>query len=170
MLEIVARNRADAAGRPAALPDGRRHAGRSARSGGARHRHVRLRAADAQRPPRHGLHPLRRDQSRPTRATPTIRVRSTRRARIPRRAPIRAPICIISPRPTRCWARCCCRPINLAYYQTLMAGMREAIAGGRFADFRDANDGAMGAGGSAGALERQKQGLCRLVRLAKRTR
>ncbi|HXX08900.1 MAG TPA: tRNA guanosine(34) transglycosylase Tgt [Pseudolabrys sp.] len=27
--------------------------------------------------------------------------------------------------------------INLAYYQTLMSGMREAIAGGRFADFRD---------------------------------
>jgi queuine tRNA-ribosyltransferase len=25
---------------------------------------------------------------------------------------------------------------NLAYYQTLMAGMREAIAGGRFADFK----------------------------------
>jgi queuine tRNA-ribosyltransferase len=28
--------------------------------------------------------------------------------------------------------------INLAYYQTLMAGMREAIAGGRFADFQSA--------------------------------
>ena len=28
--------------------------------------------------------------------------------------------------------------INIAYYQTLMAGMREAIAAGRFADFRDA--------------------------------
>jgi queuine tRNA-ribosyltransferase len=28
--------------------------------------------------------------------------------------------------------------INLAYYQTLMAGMREAIAGRRFADFRSA--------------------------------
>jgi queuine tRNA-ribosyltransferase len=27
--------------------------------------------------------------------------------------------------------------INLAYYQSLMAGMREAIAQGRFADFRD---------------------------------
>jgi queuine tRNA-ribosyltransferase len=27
--------------------------------------------------------------------------------------------------------------INLAYYQTLMAGMREAIAAGRFAEFRD---------------------------------
>ena len=27
--------------------------------------------------------------------------------------------------------------VNLAYYQTLMAGMREAIAGARFAEFRD---------------------------------
>jgi len=26
--------------------------------------------------------------------------------------------------------------INLAYYQALMAGMREAIVAGRFADFR----------------------------------
>ena len=28
--------------------------------------------------------------------------------------------------------------INLAYYQALMAGMREAIAAGRFADFQAA--------------------------------
>jgi queuine tRNA-ribosyltransferase len=27
--------------------------------------------------------------------------------------------------------------VNLAYYQTLMAGMREAIAGARFEEFRD---------------------------------
>ena len=31
--------------------------------GGARHRHVRLRAADPQRPPRHGVHAVRVDQS-----------------------------------------------------------------------------------------------------------
>ena len=55
--------RAGAARRQAALSDGRRHAGRSARSGRARHRHVRLRAADAQWPPRARLHALRRDQS-----------------------------------------------------------------------------------------------------------
>ena len=42
--------------------------------------------------------------------------------------------------------------INLAYYQTLMAGMREAIAAGRFADFRDIHTAAMGAGRSASAL------------------
>ena len=28
--------------------------------------------------------------------------------------------------------------VNIAYYQALMAGMREAIAAGRFADFRAA--------------------------------
>ena len=63
--------------RPAALSDGRRHAGRSAGSGRARHRYVRLRDADAQRPPRHGLHPVRPDQSsqRPSRRRPA----STRR-------------------------------------------------------------------------------------------
>ncbi len=30
--------------------------------------------------------------------------------------------------------------INLAYYQTLMAGMREAITAGRFADFQAATE------------------------------
>ena len=35
-------------------------------------------------------------------------------------------------------APCCCRTINLAYYQDLMAGVRDAIAAGRFDDFRDA--------------------------------
>ena len=46
------------AGRSAALSDGRRHARRSAGSGRARHRHVRLRDADPQRPPRPRLHPV----------------------------------------------------------------------------------------------------------------
>ena len=58
------RNGAHAAGGASALSDGRRHAARSPGSRGARHRHVRLRAADAQRPPRHGLYPLRPDQPR----------------------------------------------------------------------------------------------------------
>src|SRR3954466_12108656 len=49
--------------RQAALPDGCRHAGGSARSGRARHRHVRLRAAHPQRPPRARLHALRCHQS-----------------------------------------------------------------------------------------------------------
>jgi queuine tRNA-ribosyltransferase len=30
--------------------------------------------------------------------------------------------------------------VNLAYYQTLMAGMREAIAGRRFAEFQAATE------------------------------
>jgi queuine tRNA-ribosyltransferase len=30
--------------------------------------------------------------------------------------------------------------VNLAYYQALMAGMREAIAAGRFAEFQAATD------------------------------
>ena len=58
------RDGAGAAGGPPALSDGRRHAARSHRSREARHRHVRLRDADPQRPPRHGLHALRPDQSR----------------------------------------------------------------------------------------------------------
>ena len=47
---------------PAALSDGRRHARGPAGGGRARHRHVRLRDADPQRPPRRGVHPLRPDQ------------------------------------------------------------------------------------------------------------
>ena len=53
---------ADPAGGKAALPDGRRHAVRSHLVGGARRRHVRLRAADAQRPPRPRLHMGRQGQ------------------------------------------------------------------------------------------------------------
>ncbi len=45
-----------------ALPDGRRHAGGSAGGRGARHRHVRLRAADPQRPAWRRLHAARHDQ------------------------------------------------------------------------------------------------------------
>ena len=37
---------------------------------------------------------------------------------------------------TRCSARCCSRKINIAYYQQLMQGMREAIAAGAFEQFR----------------------------------
>ena len=46
----------------AALPDGRRHAGRPHRRGAARHRHVRLRDTDARRPHRARLHLARRVQ------------------------------------------------------------------------------------------------------------
>ncbi len=88
-------DRARASGRPSALSHGGRHARRSARSGRARHRHVRLRAADPQRPPRRRLHALRRDQpeERPPRRRPAPARRS--RAHVRRRATIRAPICTI---------------------------------------------------------------------------
>ncbi len=59
MLDITLSGTAD---REAALPDGRRHAGRYPEIRGARHRHVRLRHADPLRPPRPGLHPARQGQ------------------------------------------------------------------------------------------------------------
>ena len=71
------RDGAGAAGGPPALSDGCRHAARSHRSREARHRHVRLRVADAQRPPRHGLHAFRSDQSR--QRTPRERSAAARR-------------------------------------------------------------------------------------------
>jgi len=48
--------------RQAALSDGRRQARRPRRRGGARHRHVRLRASDAQRADGAGVYPRRADQ------------------------------------------------------------------------------------------------------------
>jgi queuine tRNA-ribosyltransferase len=42
--------------------------------------------------------------------------------------------------------------INLAYYQTLMAGMREAIASGCFAEFQATTEGRLGEGRFAAAL------------------
>ena len=63
MLAMIEETVAVAAAGPAAVSDGCRHAGRFAGSGGARHRHVRLRHADAERAPRHGLYPFRPDQS-----------------------------------------------------------------------------------------------------------
>ena len=101
MLRDDRGDRAGAAGRPAALPDGRRHAGRHPGGGRARHRHVRLRAADPQRPPRPGLHPASARSTSRMRAMPTIRVRSTRPAPARRRATIRAPICITWSRAAR---------------------------------------------------------------------
>ena len=66
----------------------------------------------------------------------TIRARSTSRAATQPRATIRAPICIIWCGRMKCSARMLLSAINLAYYQDLMAGMRDAIVHGRFAEFR----------------------------------
>ncbi len=56
------RERAVSAGEPAALLHGPGHAAANRGAGGARHRHVRLRAADAARAARRGLHRQRHDQ------------------------------------------------------------------------------------------------------------
>ena len=78
-----------------ALPDGRRHAARPARGGRARHRHVRLRAC----------RPATAATAWPSPASAPINLANARhaddprpldeQARTRRRAPIRAPICII---------------------------------------------------------------------------
>ena len=72
MLEMIETVVPHLAGRPAALPDGRRHAGRSAQVAPAGRRHVRLRHADPRRAARNGFHPSRPHESaqRPLRGRP----------------------------------------------------------------------------------------------------
>ena len=55
--------------------------------------------------------------------------------------------------------------INIAYYQALMAGMREAIAGGTFADFRAGTTGRLGAGGYLRPLYAGRHCLARAASL-----
>ena len=76
-------------------------------SGGARHRHVRLRAADARRPPRPRLHPAR--QGQPAERPPRRRSAPARRGeRLPGRARLFARLSAPSRQGrTRCSARCC---------------------------------------------------------------
>ena len=71
-----------------------------------------------------------------THVTPTIRVRSIRKAAVPRRAIFRALICTTCSRPTRTLGGTLLSIVNLFYYQDLTAGAREAIARRRFADYR----------------------------------
>ncbi len=71
------RDRAGAAAGPAALSDGRRQARRPRRRGHARHRHVRLRAADPLGAHRAGLHPARRGE--PAQCAPCRRPAAARR-------------------------------------------------------------------------------------------
>ena len=127
---------ADPAARTPALPHGRGHAGRPARSGGARHRHVRLRDADPQRPPWRW----------PSRRFGPINLQNARHRDDPR--PLDEESAHAAARTySRAYLHHLVRAnemlgamllslINLAYYQELMAGMRAAISGGRFADFR----------------------------------
>ena len=85
-------HRAAPAAGQAALPDGRRHAGGPGRRGAAGHRHVRLRAADAQRAQRLAVHPLRRRSRSATPPHATDTRRSTK--------PAPATPAAISPAPT----------------------------------------------------------------------
>ena len=107
MFEVLDGTVPAAARGPAALPDGRRQAGRHRRGGAARHRHVRLRDADPLRAQRPGLD-LRRAWSicgtpaspRPGAAGP--RLRAARPAAASPR-----PICTICSGRARCSGRCC---------------------------------------------------------------
>ena len=76
MLRVLAHTAPRLPDGQAALPDGRRHAGGHRRRRRARHRHVRLRAADAQCAQRLAVHAPRRHQASATRATATTRRRS----------------------------------------------------------------------------------------------
>ena len=89
------------AGRPAALPDGDGHAGGPGRGGRARHRPVRLRAADPQRPQRPAVHQRRAESTSRTRATPRTIGRSIRPAAATPAAPVRGRICGIFSWPAR---------------------------------------------------------------------
>ena len=60
MLRILKHTAPQLPAGQAALPDGRGHTGRPGGSGGQRHRHVRLRDADAQCAQRASVHPFRR--------------------------------------------------------------------------------------------------------------
>jgi queuine tRNA-ribosyltransferase len=122
------------AARPAALSDGRRHAGRPDRRGAARHRHVRLRDPDPRRPHRARLHHRRHPQSaqRPVR----------RRCR-PLDPACDCPACVRHSRAYLHHLFKCAEMLgpmlltwhNLAYYQRLMRGLRAAIVAGRLQDF-----------------------------------
>ena len=94
MLDTVAVIDRGAAGGSAALSDGRRHAARHARAIAARHRHVRLRDADALGPPLPGLHLGRPAQSAQRQICRGRKPARSRRAPVPPRN-TRAPICII---------------------------------------------------------------------------
>ncbi len=116
------RGRAGTAGRPAALPDGRRHARRHCGGGRARHRHVRLRDADPQWPPRPRLHPFRPGQPARTRVMPTTRVRSTRRARCPAARDYSRAYLHHLIKANEMLGAMLLSAVNLAYYQDLMGG------------------------------------------------
>ncbi len=107
MLRDARDGGAAAAGRPAALPDGRRQADdlveAAWRAASTCSTACCRPAPAATASPR----PASARSTCATRATPRIRARSTLRAAAPPAATIRAPICITSPRRTRSSAPCC---------------------------------------------------------------
>ena len=96
----------------------------------ARRRPLRLRRADAERPPRRALHEPRPRSRSATRASARIPRRPTRAATaLPARGS-RAPTCATSSRAATSSGRASRRLHNLCFYYRLLAGARAAIAAG----------------------------------------
>ena len=120
--------------REAALPHGRRHAGRHRRGGQARHRHVRLRAADAGRAPRQRLHALWPPQPEERKHADDPEPIDAESKFAPASTYSKAYLHHLV-RSNEILGMMLLTGINLAYYQELMAGLRKAIADGRLEDF-----------------------------------
>ena len=137
MYEVVSRTTPCLPDGSPALPDGRRHAGRHRGGGRARHRPLRLRAADAQRPERPAVHQRRAG----------INIKNARYAEDD--GPL-DPACGcytcrhllarlshgISSRPARSTRPPLTRCITCTFTLTPFGRIREAIAFGRFESFR----------------------------------
>ena len=136
MYDMVVAHDAVPAGRSAALPDGRRHAGGPRRVGGARHRPVRLRAADAQRPERPAVHQRGPHQHQERAVRRGRSARSIRPAAATPAGPIRAPICGIFSWPARSTRPPLTRCITCTFTLTPCGRIRDAIVFGRFESFR----------------------------------
>jgi queuine tRNA-ribosyltransferase len=124
-----------AAGAQAALPDGRRHAGRPGGRRGARRRHVRLRDADPQRPQRLAVHALRRRQD-PQRGAPQRPAPAGRTVRLLHLPQLLAAYLHHLHRVGEILGARLNTIHNLHYYLELMREMREAIEEHRFEAFR----------------------------------
>ena len=135
MLRILTAHGAATARGQAALPHGRWDAGRHRRSRGGRHRHVRLRPADAQRAQRLALH-----------AAPGIVKLRNARYRDDLEPLDPACDCYTCRNFTRAYLHHLQRVNeilgarlntlhNLHYYQRFMREIREAIAAARFSEF-----------------------------------
>ena len=137
MYDMVVAHDAVPARRPAALSDGHRHAGGPGRVGRARHRPVRLRAADPQRPQRPALHERRGASTSRTRGMPRTTGRSDPAcALLHLPHAIRGPICAICFMAGEINAATLNTLHNLHFYLDTLRRIRDAIAFGRFESFR----------------------------------